>query len=106
MEPGSLHPLLPLLDEIPYRPGRTFHHQVDSNQWMELGLLKKDRLLIEFRPLKDHDLALILHHGQSVLTRYRHVPNPHFLPPSPNPAIPASEAVLQGVVVCLIRTMG
>ena len=99
------HPLAPLLDEIPYHPSRSFVHQVDSDQWEELGVQKKDRLLLEFRPLKDLDLALILHHGQSVLTRYRHHPKPHFLPPSPSPSIPENEAVLQGVVTCLVRMM-
>jgi len=100
------HPLAPLLEEIPYHPSRSFLHQVDSDQWKELGLQKKDQLLLEFRPLRDQDLALILHHGQGVLTRYRHSPTPRFLPPSPAPAIDHSDAVLQGVVVCLIRMMG
>jgi len=99
------HPLFPLLEEIPYHPSRSFVQQVDSDQWKELGIQKKDRLLLEFRPLKDLDLALILHHGQSVLTRYRHHPKPQFLPPSPSPSIPENEAVLQGVVTCLVRMM-
>ena len=99
------HPLSPLLEEIPYHPSRSFVHQVESDQWNELGLKKKDQLLLEFRPLKDLDLALILHHGQSLLTRYRQHPKPHFLPPSPSPSIPESEAVLQGVVTCLVRMM-
>jgi len=99
------HPLLPVLEEIPHHPGRTFLHQVDSDQWKELGLKKHDRLLLEFRPLKDGDIALILHHGQPVLTRYRHLPKPSFLPPSPAKPIPQDDAVLQGVVTCLVRTM-
>ena len=99
------HPLSPLLEEIPYHPSRSFVQQVDSDQWKELGLQKKDRLLLEFRSLKDLDLALILHHGQSILTRYRQHPKPHFLPPSPSSSIPESEAVLQGVVTCLVRMM-
>lgn len=99
------HPLSPLLEEIPYHPVRSFVHQVESDQWKELGIQKKDQLLLEFRPLKDLDLALIHHHGQSLLTRYRQHPKPHFLPPSPSTSIPESEAVLQGVVTCLIRMM-
>ena len=99
------HPLFPLLEEISYHPSRSFVQQVDSDQWKELGIQKKDRLLLEFRPLKDLDLALILHQGQSLLTRYRHHPKPHFLPPSSSPSIPESEAVLQGVVTCLVRMM-
>ncbi len=100
------HPLAQIIEEILFQLGRSFIHQVDSDQWKELGLQKKDQLLLEFRPLKDQDLALILHHGQGVLTRYRHSPTPRFLPPSPAPAIDHSDAVLQGVVVCLIRMMG
>jgi hypothetical protein len=46
-----------------------------------------------------------LHHGQPVLTRYRHLPQPGFLPPSPAKPIPQDDAVLQGVVTCLVRTM-
>jgi len=99
------HPLAQIIEEIPFQLGRSFIHQVDSDQWKELGLQKKDQLLLEFRPLKDLDLALILHHGQSLLTRYRQHPKPHFLPPSPSPSIPESEAVLQGVVTCLVRMM-
>jgi len=99
------HPLALVLEEISYHPSRSFVHQVDSDHWKELGIQKKDQLLIEFRPLKDLDLALILHQGQSLLTRYRHHPKPHFLPPSPSPSIPESEAVLQGVVTCLVRMM-
>jgi hypothetical protein len=101
----NAHPLLPVLEEIPHHPGRTFLHRVDSDQWKELGLKKHDRLLLEFRPLKEGDLALILHHGQTVLTRYRHLPQPTFLPPSPAKPIPQDDAVLQGVVTCLVRTM-
>ena len=99
------HPLLPILEEIPHHPGRTFLHRVDTDQWKELGLKKHDRLLLEFRPLKEGDLALILHHGQAILTRYRHLPQPVFLPPSPSKPIPHDDAVLQGVVTCLVRTM-
>jgi hypothetical protein len=46
-----------------------------------------------------------LHHGQPVLTRYRHLPQPGFLPPSSAKPIPQDDAVLQGVVTCLVRTM-
>lgn len=99
------HPLAPLLEEISHHPSRSFLHQVDSDQWKEFGIQKKDRLLLEFRPLRDFDLALIFHHGQSVLTRYRHHPKPHFLSPQPSPSIPEKEAVLQGVVTCLVRVM-
>jgi len=99
------HPLAPLLEEIPFHASRSFVHHIDSDQWKELGIHKNDRLLLEFRPLKDLDLALIHHHGQSVLTRYRHLPKPRFLPPSPSPSIPENEAVLQGVVTCLVRMM-
>ena len=99
------HPLLRLLEEIPHQPGRTFLHRVDSDQWKELGLVKNDHLLIEFRPLKNQDLALILHHGQSTLTRYRHLPKPSFHPPTPSKPIPESDAVLQGVVTCLVRSL-
>ena len=79
------HPLSQIIEEIPFQLGRSFIHQVDSDQWKELGLQKKDQLLLEFRPLKDQDLALILHHGQGVLTRYRQHPPlldsfPHRLP--------------------------
>ena len=99
------HPLALVLEEISYHPSRSFVQQVDSDQWKELGIQKKDRLLLEFRPLKDLDLALNLHQGQSVLTRYRHHPKPHFLPPSPSPSLPENDAVLQGVVTCLVRMM-
>lgn len=106
MDVTHAHPLLPVLAEIPFHPSRTFLHQIDSDQWQELGLQKNDRLLLEFRPLQDLDLALVLHHGQAILTRYRHSPAPRFLPPSPSASIPEDDAVLQGVVVCLIRLMG
>ena len=99
------HPLAPVLEQIPYHPNRSFLHQVDSDQWKELGIQKNDQLLLEFSPLKDLDLALILHQGQSLLTRYRYHPKPHFLPPSPAPSIPVNDAVLQGVVTCLVRIM-
>jgi len=99
------HPLLGLLQEIPHQPGRSFLHRVDSDQWKELGLLKNDHLLIEFRPLKNQDLALVLHYGQATLTRYHHLPKPSFLPPSPSKPIPESDAVLQGVVTCLVRSL-
>jgi len=105
MDSSRTHPLLPILEEIPHHPGRTFLHRVDSNQWKDLGVQKNDYLLLEFRPLKDLDLALILHHGQSLLTRYHHLPSPHFSPPQPARPIPANDAVLQGVVSCLVRTM-
>lgn len=105
MSNAPLHPLLPVLEEIPYHPGRTFLHRVDSDQWKQFELLKNDHLLLEFRPLKDADLALILHHGQSILTRYQHLPRPSFLPPSPSKPIPLEDAVLQGVVTCLLRAM-
>ena len=105
MDSSRTHPLLPILEEIPHHPGRTFLHRVDSNQWKDLGVQKNDYLLLEFRPLKDLDLALILHHGQSLLTRYHHLPSPHFSPPQPARPIPANDAVLQGAVSCLVRTM-
>jgi len=99
------HPLLPVLEEIPHHPGRTFLYRADSQQWRELGIQKGDHLLLEFRPLKDQDLALILHHGQSLLTRYHHLPSPRFAPPPPAQPIPNHDAVLQGVVSCLVRSM-
>lgn len=105
MDSTHSHPLLPILDQIPYQPGRTFLHQVESDQWKELGVRKQDRLLIEFRPLKEGDLALILHHGQAILTRYHHLPQATFTPPSPLQPIRKDDAVLQGVVTCLVRTM-
>ena len=105
MDSTHSHPLLPILDQIPYQPGRTFLHQVESDQWKELGVRKQDRLLIEFRPLKEGDLALILHHGQAILTRYHHLPQTTFTPPSPLQPIQKDDAVLQGVVTCLVRTM-
>lgn len=98
------HPLLPVLEEIPHHPGRTFLHRVDSDHWKVLGLHKNDRLLLEFRALKEGDLAMILHHGQATLTRYRHLPRPAFIPPPPSKSIPQEDAVLQGVVTCLVRT--
>jgi len=101
----DFHPLGLLLDEIPFHPSRSFVHQVESDQWKEFGIQKKDQLLLEFRPLKDLDLALIHHNGQSVLTQYRHHPKPHFVAPSPSASIPENEAVLQGVVTCLVRMM-
>ena len=99
------HPLLPVLEEIPHHPGRTFLYQADSHQWAELGIKKGDRLLLEFRALKDQDLALILHHGQSLLTRYLHLPTPRFTPPPPAQPIATTDAVLQGVVSCLVRIL-
>lgn len=105
MDSIRTHPLLPILEDIPHHPGRTFLHRVESQQWKELGIQKNDCLLLEFRSLKDQDLALILHHGQSLLTRYHHLPSPHFAPPSPTQPIPTTDAVLQGVVSCLVRTM-
>ena len=99
------HPLLPILEDIPHQPGRTFLHRVDSQQWRELGIEKSDYLLLEFRTLKDQDLALILHQGQSLLTRYHHLPSPRFAPPSPAQTIPTQDAVLQGVVSCLVRAL-
>ena len=105
MDSSRTHPLLPILEEIPHHPGRTFLHRVDSHQWKDLGIQKNDYLLLEFRPLKDQDLALILHHGQSLLTRYHHLPSPRFNPPPPALTIPNADAVLQGVVCCLVRTM-
>ena len=105
MDSIRTHPLLPILEDIPHHPGRTFLHRVESQQWKELGIQKNDCLLLEFRPLKDQDLALILHHGQSLLTRYHQLPSPRFAPPSPTQPIPTTDAVLQGVVSCLVRTM-
>jgi len=105
MDSSRTHPLLPLLEEIPHHPGRTFLHRVDSHLWKELGIHKNDNLLLEFRPLKDQDLALVLHHGQSFLTRYHRLPSPRFIPPEPAQPIPTNDAVLQGVVSCLLRTM-
>lgn len=105
MDSIRTHPLLPILEDIPHHPGRTFLHKVESQQWKELGIQKNDCLLLEFRSLKDQDLALILHHGQSLLTRYHHLPSPRFAPPSPTQPIPTTDAVLQGVVSCLVRTM-
>jgi len=105
MDFSRTHPLLPILEEIPHHSGRTFLHRVDSNQWKDLGIQKNDYLLLEFRPLKNLDLALILHHGQSLLTRYQHLPSPHFIPSQPAKPIPTNDAVLQGVVCCLVRTM-
>lgn len=105
MDSIRTHPLLPILEDIPHHPGRTFLHRVESQQWKELGIQKNDCLLLEFRSLKDQDLALILHHGQSLLTRYHHLPSPRFAPPSPIQPIPTTDAVLQGVVSCLVRTM-
>jgi len=105
MDSIRTHPLLPILEDIPHHPGRTFLHRVESQQWKELGIQKNDCLLLEFRPLKDQDLALILHHGQFLLTRYHHLPSPRFAPPAPTQPIPTTDAVLQGVVSCLVRTM-
>ena len=105
MDPIRSHPLLVVLEQVPFHPGRTFLHQVDTDQWQELGIQKKDYLLLDFRPLKEQDLALILHHGQNLLTRYHHLPSPGFIPPLPAQPIASNDAVLQGVVSCLIRTM-
>ncbi len=105
MEPTPSHPLQPILDQIPYQSGRSFVHQIESDQWKDLGVRKQDQLLIEFRPLREGDLALILHHGQAILTRYRHLPQATFTPPAPLEPIPKDDAVLQGVVTCLVRTM-
>ena len=99
------HPLLPVLAEVPHHPGRTFLHRVDSHQWKELGIQKNDYLLLEFRTLKDQDLALILHHGQPLLTRYHHRPTPRFTPPPPAHPMASTDVVLQGVVSCLVRIM-
>lgn len=105
MPEEPFHPLLPVLQDVPHHPGRSFLHRVDSEQWRELGFHKNDHVLLEFRPLKDGDIALVLHHGQAILTRYRHLPMPGFLPPSPGKIIPPEDTVLQGVVTCLVRTM-
>lgn len=99
------HPLLAVLEDIPYHPGRTFLHRVETDQWDPLGIQRKDYLLLEFRPLKDQDLALILHHGQTLLARYHHLPTPRFILAPTTQPIPTNDAVLQGVVSCLIRTM-
>ena len=78
---------------------------MDSEQWKELGIHKNDRLMLEFRPLKNGDLAMVLHHGQALLTRYSHLPQPTFHSPTPSKALPIDDAVLQGVVTCIVRTL-
>ena len=91
-----------LLQGVKMPPGRAFVHELEGDGLMDLGLFRRDRLLLEFRPPKDGDLVVALVAGQHEVYRYRYQGGKPSLVRGKQ-VLAAGEIMIQGVVTVLVR---